>query len=285
MVEDFNAQIDTSRESLPQARMSFGELTMAGQVYRKVASLGEGAYGGVLLDANSEGERVVIKIVNLDVDQQGKTAFVKEIDILRGLAQYQEENGLAGEDNCHTPRVLAINERRDGMGRPGFFVMEEAKGKTLADYISTGQHGPEYRLNSMAAAMVGEQACYVFQALHEGLGMSDLDFQPRNIFWDETTRRATVIDFNLLAPHVKPSGEIVPVDVASDLYNLCSALYRSVTGRTVDDLDTKGIGQCLTDDKMEEKMKSIFRKGLSPDKDIRYKTARELRSDFLEAIV
>lgn len=183
-----------------------------GRSYRLLHRLGGGRYSEVWqAQVVDEPERqVAVKIMVSAPDERERQIFAREAEILLHLASVEEAMGLRLGGCSLLPNVEAIADE--------FFVETLAPGKPLDQVLRE-----ERRLPEPEVLAIGEQLCRVFQALHEGLRRSYLDFQPRNVFWDYKTRRIMVVDWNLLSPE----GQ---VNVTRDLETIARLLYRLVVG-------------------------------------------------------
>jgi hypothetical protein len=184
-----------------------------GRRYRLLAYLGGGKYSEVWR-AHVVGEperQVAVKIMASALNEKERRIFAREAERLLSLARAEEILGLRVSGHSLVPTIEAIADE--------FFVETLASGKPLDQILRE-----EGRLPEPEALTIVEQLCRVFQALHEGLQRSYLDFQPRNVFWDYSVRRIMVVDWNLLSP----TGE---ADVAGDLEAIARLFYRLVVGK------------------------------------------------------
>lgn len=140
--------------------------------------------------------------------------FFQEVDWLNEFYYAPDEYGLKRDSQSLTPRVY--DEQRQGERR--FFVMDLAPGQPLDEVLRRRGRLPE-----LPALTIAAQLARVFTALHELLDRSYLDFQPRNVFWQEESGQVMVIDWNLLSAKGKP-------DVRADLRSIGTLLHRMALG-------------------------------------------------------
>lgn len=163
--------------------------------------------------SSSDNQTYALKLLT---DPAYETRFFQEVEWLghlaKELAEYRlEVNGLTLTPTMHV-------EQSEGDQR--FFVMDLAPGKPLDELWRSA---PQGRLDEQDALVIASQLARVFAALHDRLNRSYLDFQPRNVFWDDETRQIMVIDWNLLSP----SGQ---ADVVGDVRTIGLVLYRMALG-------------------------------------------------------
>ncbi len=173
--------------------------------------LGGGQTAAVYRVRAEDGQVYALKWLTDAVYEQ---RFFQEVDWLNEFAFAPEAYGLKRNGQLLTPRVY--DEQRQGERR--FFVMDLAPGQPLDEVLRRRGWLPE-----PAALAIAAQLARVFAALHEILRRSYLDFQPRNVFWQEQSGQIMVIDWNLLSPKNR-------VDVAADLRSIGALLYRMVLG-------------------------------------------------------
>lgn len=173
--------------------------------------LGGGQTAAVYRASAGDGQVFALKWLTDAVYEQ---RFFQEVDWLNELAYAPEAYGLRRNGQLLTPRVY--DEQRQGERR--FFVMDLAPGQPLDEVLR--RRG---RLSEPAGLAIAVQLARVFTALHEILRRSYLDFQPRNVFWQEQSGQIMVIDWNLLSPKDR-------MDVAADLRSIGVLLYRMLLG-------------------------------------------------------
>jgi len=173
--------------------------------------LGGGQTAAVYRASVGDGQVFALKWLTDAVYEQ---RFFQEVDWLTELAHAPEAYGLKRNGQLLTPQVY--DEQRQGERR--FFVMDLASGQPLDEVLRRRGRLPE-----PAALAIAAQLTRVFTALHETLRRSYLDFQPRNVFWQEQSGQIMVIDWNLLSPKDR-------MDVATDLRSIGALLYRMLLG-------------------------------------------------------
>lgn len=162
---------------------------------------------------------VALKKMLPGLDDDGKSSFRSEVIRLRELQGCEKGMGLRVDGYSLFPTMFESLGEGEAFPHPAFFVQTLALGRPVDELMAE-----EGALAEVDALTIIAQFCRVLQVLHEGLKRSYLDFQPRNIFWDEKTRRIMVIDWNLLSNEGN-------VQVGSDLLAASRLLYRLLMGR------------------------------------------------------
>lgn len=250
-------------------RIEFGET-----IYKISERLGGGDYAEVYLATSPTGEVVAIKDAKYGLRKYENNQLEEEQYYLIQLEAYQRQHNLLVDGQPLTPRFIAGGKNRGGKTA---LVMSRAEGKPITTLIREKDRLPQEDVITIA-----EQVSRVYQALH-GLGKSDHDFKDSNIFWDEKSRRITIIDWNALGPGFGgSSGEtILPYDPQRDLYKLNLALLRVAIGKHDQDQVLKqGPDGILASSDIDPKLKAVFSKALNVDPSQRFQTAGELRAAF-----
>lgn len=77
---------------------------------------------------------------------------------------------------------------------------------------------------------IGRQLCMVFEALHNKVQRGYLDFQTKNVFWDEKRNKITVIDWNLLTTNFYYMTKVQRAEaVDNDIKSIGRVLFRLAT--------------------------------------------------------
>jgi hypothetical protein len=172
-----------------------------------VRLLGGGKYGEVWLAEIIEGELrlevdghyetvkgVALKLMNPGLTEVEKRQFWLETEVLPTLQRYEKQHNLRVDGYSLVPTLFEYLTEEEAAPCPAFFVQTLATGSPLDELMR--ERGA---LSEPDALTIIAQFCRVLEALHWGERRSYLDFQPRNIFWNEEARRILVIDWNLLS--------------------------------------------------------------------------------------
>jgi hypothetical protein len=186
--------------------------------YQLEKLLGAGKYGQVwqAKPDKSASVSVALKVMQPGLTEADQRRFWFEVEILAQLRAAEEKAKFWTDDESRLP--LISDTGAAGNDQPAFFVQPLAQGAPLDELLRA-----QGRLPEADALEIMSQVSRVFQLLHEATGRCYLDFQPKNIFWDDQTRRVVVIDWNLLS-------EIGSGQETVDLAALATLLYRSVMG-------------------------------------------------------
>jgi len=191
-----------------------------GQEIELHSLLGGGKYSEVwkatLSLPNGSAKEVAVKFMAADLDKKERQFYFREVETLISLMNYGVENSLWEKSVPLVPLFYFADKGHE----PPYFVQSLAVGKPIDEIIREGMPMIEADV-----VFLGAQLYKVFQALHEGLNRSYLDFQPRNVFLltEKSNRRLTVIDWNLLSDEID-------CDVDGDLRTVARLLYRLVIG-------------------------------------------------------
>lgn len=200
-------------------------------VYRLVKFLGGGKYGEVWLAEVAEGElwleidghyepvkEVALKIMKPGLTEREKRDFWLEREVLPTLQYYEKQHNLRVDGYSLVPTLFDAVEEEQAAPYPAFFVQTLATGQPLDELMRERGSLPE-----LDALTIIAQFCRVLEALHKGEQRSYLDFQPRNIFWNEEAKRILVIDWNLLST-------LFEARYAEDVLTASRLLYRLLMG-------------------------------------------------------
>jgi tetratricopeptide (TPR) repeat protein len=280
---------DSSTKTLeiPTTALDKGAL-FAGR-YEVQEELGKGGMGRVykVLD-NEIGETVALKVLNPDIAADPKTIerFRNELKMARKITH---------RNVC---RMHDINRERTTY----FITMEYVPGEDLKSLIRRKE-----RLSEDDAISLAAQVCAGLSEAHR-LGVTHRDLKPQNIMIDEEGE-ARIMDFGIARSRetkgVTEEGLIIgtpdymspeqvegrEAEPRSDVYSLGVVLYEMVTGRvpfegktalsvafkhkTETPLDPRKLN-----DRLSEEFTSVILKCLEKEKEKRYQTAEELRSDL-----
>lgn len=199
--------------------------------YRVEAYVNRGGMGAVYRATNArDGRSVAIKVMQPGLGAEYVERFQREIQILRGLSH---------------PQVIPILDRGLTAGGSPFLVMPFLEGRTLAQFIASGQRLPMPRLLQLM-----QQLCDGIAHAHEK-GIIHRDLKPANIFLTDPDESAVILDFGIarllvstdglhtqsgivhgtlgyLAPEVRQGRK---AEKTADIYSLGVILYQLITGQ------------------------------------------------------
>jgi serine/threonine protein kinase/tetratricopeptide (TPR) repeat protein len=260
-----------------------------GDRYQIIEELGKGGMGRVyrVLDKKLK-EEIVLKLIKPEIASDKKTVerFSNELKIARKI----------GHKNV--ARMFDLNEEKG----THYITMEYVRGEDLKRLIrKIGQ------LSAGQAMPIAIQVCEGLSEAHR-LGVVHRDLKPQNVMVDEGGN-ARIMDFgiarSLETKGITGAGVIVgtpeymsPEQVegkeagqSSDIYSLGVMLYEMVTGKVPFKGDTpfaigvKHKSEMPKDPKelnaqIPEDLSSVIMRCLEKDKDKRYQSAREVRSEL-----
>jgi len=256
--------------TLPVNTLLHGRYTIARWV-------GGGGMGAVYeaLDNRIAGRRVAVKELNtaLVTDPQVSAMFQQEAQILAQL---------------HHPNLPAVSDFFNEGGKQ-YLVMEFIEGRTLEKALEDNR-AP---FSEAQVVAIGSQLCDVLDYLHtRPVPVIFRDLKPANIMLD-ALNQVKLIDFGI-ARHYKPgrtsdtqhygsAGYAPPeqygrgqTDARSDIYALCVTLYHLLT-RYDPALNPFNLPPLQTlNPAVSPNLVQIISKGMHPDPNKRWQTAREL---------
>jgi serine/threonine protein kinase/tetratricopeptide (TPR) repeat protein len=257
--------------------------------YQIIEELGKGGMGRVYkaLDTKID-EKIALKLIKPEIATDKKTIerFGNELKYARKIRH---------KNVCH---MYDLGEEKGNH----FITMEFVEGEDLKSMIRmSGQ------LSTGMTIKVAKQICDGLSEAHK-LGMIHRDLKPGNVMIDKNGN-ARIMDFGLVrslkAKSITGAGVMIgtpeymspeqvegkEIDKRSDLYSLGVALYEMVTGQVPFEGDTpftigvkhkseipqepKKINDQIPDD-----LNLLIMKCLEKDKDRRYQSADEIRSDL-----
>jgi serine/threonine-protein kinase len=196
--------------------------------YRVVERIGRGAMGVVYAAIDEQlNRRVAVKVMlgDFDEDPELRQRFAREARITGQLA--------------HRNIVTVFDLGEDG-GRP-FIVMELLEGLPLAEYLKSGSHSIDHKIDLMM------QICDGLQNAH-GCGVIHRDLKPNNLFV-QTSGSLKILDFGvarLASSNLTASGFLLgtpeymspeqaqgrSVDARSDVFSAGSVFYYMLAGHS-----------------------------------------------------
>ncbi len=263
--------------------------TLFASRYQVIEELGRGGMGKVykVFDTKIK-EKIALKLIKPEIasDRETLERFSNELRLARKIAQ---------RNIC---KMFDLGEAES----THFITMEYVRGEDLKSIIHmTGS------LNLGAVLSIGKQICDGLAEAHS-LGIVHRDLKPQNIMIDKGGN-AKIMDFGI-ARSIKEKGitgpsvligtpeymspeqaEAKEVDHRSDIYSLGIILYEMATGRVPFEGDTalsiamKQKGEIPKNPKqfnpnIPDDLSGVILKCLANDKEKRYQTATELRSEL-----
>jgi serine/threonine protein kinase/tetratricopeptide (TPR) repeat protein len=279
--------VQTKTIEAPKEELTTGS-TFAGR-YQIIEELGRGGMGKVYKAQDTEiKEKIALKLIKPEISSDKKT-----------IERFQNELKLARKiSHRNVCRMHHLEKSEDNY----FITMEYIDGENLKGMIRMmGQ------LSSGKAISIAKQVCEGLSEAHR-IGVVHRDLKPSNIMIDKDGN-AKIMDFGIarsltgkgitgvgvmigtpeyMSPEQVESKEI---DQRSDIYSLGVILYEMVTGRVPFEGDTpysigvkhksevprnpKEINPQISDD-----LTQMILKCLEKEKDKRYQSAGELRSEL-----
>jgi serine/threonine protein kinase/Tfp pilus assembly protein PilF len=282
--------LPTETIEVPKEELTTGS-TFAGR-YQIIEELGKGGMGKVYRTLDKKlNEEVAFKLIKPEIASDKKT-----------LERFQNELKLARKiSHRNVGRMYELLEEEG----TSYITMEYVSGQDLKGLIrQTGQ------LAMPTALSIARQICDGLSEAHQ-LGVIHRDLKPSNILIDKDGN-ARIMDFGIArsvegkgitgagvmigTPEYMPpeQAEAKEVDQRSDIYSLGIILYEMVTGRVPFEGDTalsiamkhKGVepkDPREFNTQLSEDLCHVILRCLEKDKDRRYQSAGELRSE-LESI-
>ncbi len=237
--------------------------------------IGGGKYSEVWLAKTAEGQEVVVKMMRPDLTEKEKWAFKKEMETLLDLSYYIRTHNLEVKENSLVPLFLGKGKVEGKAGNYEFFTMTHASGRPLDECMRENKYAKR-EFSQKEALIIISQFCRVLEALHEGIGKSYLDFQLKNIFWDEEEKTIMVVDWNLLSKEKDFNPQI-------DLGVAVRLLYTMLMGASpAKDIPLEKLKKELAEKGLAIEIQRILERGLTGKQLDRYQEARELRQDLEE---
>jgi len=262
--------------------------TFAGR-YQIIEELGKGGMGKVYkaLDKEIDG-KVALKLIKPEVAADKKT-------IERFRNELKTARDIAHKNVCRMYHLAKHEETH-------YIVMEYVSGEDLKSFIRRAR-----QLTAGTAISIAKQVCEGLAEAHK-LGTVHRDLKPQNIMIDKDGN-ARIMDFgiarSLQKKGITGSGimigtpeymspeqvEVKDVDQRSDIYSLGVILYEMVTGRVPFEGETplsvamKHKSEKPKDPKelntqIPEDLNRMILKCMEKDKENRYQSAGELRSEL-----
>ena len=265
--------------------------------YEVVAKLGEGGMGEVYRARDTRlGRDVAVKVLSgaTTTDPAAAARFDREARAIASL---------------NHPNICALYDVGLAAGRT-YLVMELLEGETLYQRLARGPVEPSLLVDLSIALADGLEAAHARGLIHR-------DLKPANIF---LTRHGQVkiLDFGLAkavdtpddetraadAPITSPGSAVgtiaymspeqlrgSAIDARSDLFSLGVVLYEMATGQRAFQGATTAVisaailhdepaAPCTLNPSLPAKFEEAILKAIEKDRDLRYQTAAELRTDL-----
>ncbi len=279
----------TATMEAPREELTTGS-TFAGR-YQIIEELGKGGMGKVYKVHDTEiKEKVALKLIKPEISVNKKT-----------IERFQNELKFARKiSHRNVCRMYDLNKEAGSY----FITMEFVSGEDLKSFIRRSG-----RLTVSKGIDIAKQICEGLDEAHR-LGVIHRDLKPGNIMIDNDGN-ARIMDFGI-ARSVEGKGitgagvmigtpeymspeqvEGKDVDQLSDIYSLGVILYEMLTGRVPFEGETAlniAVRQKTEtprnpreyNEQISEDLNSVILKCLEKDKDKRYQSASELRSELLK---
>jgi eukaryotic-like serine/threonine-protein kinase len=254
--------------------------------YDLLRLLGQGGMGRVYEAIDAAGNPVAVKVLSR---QWARSA--------ESLKRFKQEGEIAAAINH--PRCVFVKSADEDQGKP-YIVMELMSGETLKDLVNT------------QGSLTIQQAVSAIVDVLEGLeeahscGMIHRDIKPANCYVDtdgriklgdfglarsvegtsDLTRTGSFVGTPLYASPEQVKGE--SLGVSTDIYSVCATLYFLLTGQApfTGSSPTNVIAKIVSENprlprelnpRVPRRLEHIVMRGLNRDRNLRYRTAAELR--------
>jgi len=282
-------EISAPTETLEATKEELTRGTTFANRYEIIEELGKGGMGKVYrVEDKKIKEEVALKLIKPDIASDKKTIerFSNELKMARKIAH---------RNVC---KMYDLGEERGSH----YITMEYVPGEDLKSFIRRA--GP---LSAGKTIFIAKQICEGLEEAHR-LGVVHRDLKPQNIMIDKEGN-ARIMDFGIARSivgkgitgagvmigtpeYMSPEqAEMKEVDQRSDIYSLGVILYEMVTGRVPFEGETplgiamKQKSEIPKDPKeynaqIPEDLSQVILKCLEKDKDRRYQSAGEVRSEL-----
>jgi uncharacterized protein (TIGR02653 family) len=266
------------------------------------AHLGDGGFSSVYrVRDRLEG---VSRALKLFVTRGAEDALKREIGFLRLV------------DHPNVVRVIWADRTSDGQS---YLVSELVEGKSLDDYVRGGEqlsdeeavkavlqlldalaaiHPDQTRVDALRAGEISEDDLAELQELRH-VGVVHRDVKPNNIIL--TARGIKLLDFNIASrvgdpvltvsgtePYQAPDADYTNWDVSTDLFAAGVVLYELLCGAHPYEDDRPRIDAFPADPRrfrsdLPAGLATFLGKACAPDKELRFRSAREMRDALADA--
>lgn len=258
--------------------------------YKILEELGHGAMGVVYKAWDENLERIVAL----------KVLKVRENSTPEELKRFQREEQLAA--NLNHPNIVNIYNA-GVVDNFHYFSMEYIEGKTLEDYMASGEHSIREKLHIIYTIALALDYAHTKNIIHR-------DVKPENILVDKTNR-PLLSDFGLAkginsfeSQPLTQTGETIGtacymspeqakgehIDARSDIYSLGAVLYQLLAGRPPFTGSLGNVLECVlhklptplsnVNSNIDRALSIICAKAMAKNMNDRYQTAKAMAEDI-----
>jgi len=248
-----------------------------GYTYVIESPLGEGKTVKVYLATdNFDRKKVALKVLHSDASPEIIKSFFLEAEILNEFKKAEEE--------LDDKRAILYLYKIERNKAPKFLAQELVSGISLKALLDA----PPYCIKEPDALDITSQVARVLHLLHTKLERSYTDFQFQNIYWEKSSKRVQVLDWNHVSDRFKnrtPEDEEEANRLKqADLSLLGVYLYMMLTGKATDPqgekeklLAARAGKDCW--DAISEGTRRLMLRMLHPNPERRFASAATLREE------
>ncbi len=238
--------------------------------------LGEGVTAEVFKATQQDGTLAALKILRPDLPPEIIQSFRDEAIILGELVLNSKER--YPDAPLHTPEVLG---QGGGNNSKEFLAMEFIVGQPL-DELIVATRGLVTLEREVEALSIAKQVLQVLVVLHVDIRRSYIDFQLKNIWWQQDIALAKVMDWNHVSTRV--AKDTRPPGAVDDLVRFGAYLYQLLTGKGAFQTGETEAELAKRADANWEKVslgtRFILLKALHPNPQNRYQSAQDFLDDI-----